>query len=943
MERLQQIESLFQEALQRPAAQRDAFLRQACGGDADLLREVQSLVANHREGNDSGPWAAAAAAQLIAAPVTLEPGQSLGPYQIVSFIAAGGMGAVYRARDPRMGREVAIKVAAGRFSERFSREVHAVAALNHPNICHVYDVGPNYLVMELVEGESPKGPLPLEEALRIARQIADALEAAHEKGIVHRDLKPANIKIKPDGTVKVLDFGLAKTTNSLAPASPEASPTISMAATEAGVILGTAAYMSPEQARGKVVDKRADIWAFGVVLYEMLTGKRLFRGEDLTETLASVVKEEPPLAEAPASVRRLLRKCLEKDPKRRLRDIGDAWELLESAPESAAARSRLGIGSAGGLAAGLLALTAIALWAPWRKPPAAPDVRRYPIPIESALMAPFWEFAVSPDGRNLAYITREAQGRRRLWIHSLDSLEARAVPSADGASAIGAPASPFWSPDSRYVAVASGGKLRKVNISGGPAQTICDVANQRSTSGSWNRDGTILVVDTGAILSVSDAGGKPSLVVAPHGAEERGGFSPDFLPDGRHFLYYGAPGEAAGGAIYIGSLDLKPDAQSTKPLVSADSAAIFAADPAQPAESGLGHIVFQREGTLFSQPFNAKRLQLTGAAVPLADQVGRFLNMPSYSVSANGVLIYHSELSYGTNSQLAWFDRQGHAAGTLGEPSDYGGYGRVSPDGTRVVVGISDYAKSTSDLWVFDIARGRRTRLTFGGGSRSPVWSRDGNRILFSHSVSRGGDGKLYRMNADGTGDEEPLSMTAGLGPAPTDWSRDGRSLLYTVRSEKNSYDIWVLPLEGESKPFPFLSTPAFESGGKFSPDGRWVAYVSNETGSSEIYVRPFPPSNRGKWLVSNGVFGTGVVSWRQDGKELYYMAPDHSVMAIPVTADSVFQHGEPKALFKLPSTSNLTDVMPDGSRFLVSLQTNSQSSSPPFTVVLNWQAGLKK
>ena len=343
MERFQQIESLFQEALQRPAAERDAFLRQACGSDADLLREVQSLVANHREGNDSQPWAAAAAAQLIAAPGTLKPGQTLGPYEIVSFIAAGGMGSVYRARDPRMGREVAIKVAAERFSERFSREVRTVASLNHPNICHVYDVGPNYLVMELVEGESPKGPLPLEEALRIARQIADALEDAHEKGIVHRDLKPGNIRIKPDGTVKVLDFGLAKALSSeTAAGSPTSSPTLAMDATQVGVILGTAAYMSPEQAGGKPADRRADIWSFGAVLYEMLAGKRAFEGESVTETLASVLKVDPDWdalpAATPTPISHLVRRCLTKDRRQRLQAIGEARIALENPATGEAAQ-----------------------------------------------------------------------------------------------------------------------------------------------------------------------------------------------------------------------------------------------------------------------------------------------------------------------------------------------------------------------------------------------------------------------------------------------------------------------------------------------------------------------------------------------------------------------------------------------------------------------------
>jgi len=932
MERWRQIESLFQDALERPAAERGAFLRQACGADADLLREVQSLVANHSEGGNSEGWAAAAAAQVMAAPDSLQPGQSLGPYQVVSFIAAGGMGSVYRARDPRMGREVAIKVTAERFSERFSREVRAVAALNHPNICHVYDVGPNYLVMELVEGESPKGPLPLEEALRIARQIADALEEAHDKGIVHRDLKPGNIKVRPDGTVKVLDFGLAKATATPSGHGPEDSPTISMAATEIGMILGTAAYISPEQARGKPVDKRADIWAFGVVLYEILTGERLFQGDDLTETVASVVKDEPRLDGAPPGVRRLLRKCLEKDPRRRRRDIGDVWELLEDTPPPTASTRSWRAWAA---AASLAVIAAVGLWAPWRTPPAAPEVRRYQIPMNVSATAPFREFAVSPDGRNLAYFTREA-GVKRLWIHSLDSLDARAVPAAEAADASGSPVFPFWSPDSQYIAFVTGNKLRKVNISSGSAQTVCDVSRNFTIAGSWNRDGVILISNNGHIFSVSDAGGTPSPVVAAHGTDERLAFFPQFLPDGRHFLYYSARDEAGGGAIYLGSLDLKPDAQNTKPLLSADSAAIFAADPTQPADSALGHIVIQREGTLFSRPFNAKRLQLTGEDVPVADQVGRFLDLPFYSVSNNGVLIYHPGVSAEDTRMVTWFDRQGNAAGPFGDPSAPGGAVMLSPDGTRAALTIWDFARSTRDIWVLDMGRGRRTRLTFDGQWRFPVWSSDGTRIIASRA------GKLFRKNSDGTGGEEPLPAT-GKDPIPTSWSRDGRYLLYTVPGAEGSGVIWVLPLEGDSKPFPFLSTPASPGYAFFSPDGRWVAYSSAETGANEIYVRPFPPANQGKWLVSNGAARLPLV-WRRDGRELYYMAPDGSVMAVTVTANSAFQHGEPKALFKLPTDSYLSDVMPEGNRFLARLPNNTaQPSSLPFTVVLNWQAGLKK
>jgi len=875
--------------------------------------------------------------------MALSVGDRLGPYEILAPIGAGGMGEVYRARDTKLKREVALKVLPNSFAgdpermARFQREAEVLAALNHPNIAQIYGIEDRALVMELVEGQTLQGPLPLDTALNYAKQIADALEAAHDKGIIHRDLKPANIMITPAGVIKVLDFGLAAVAQSSDPSSPANSPTLTISPTRAGMILGTAGYMSPEQARGKAVDKRADIWAFGVVLYEALTGQRLFEGETVSDTLAAVLKTEPDLNRVPVKVRGLLRSCLEKDPKQRLQAIGD-WKLMlaEDTPV-ATAPSTSRLGWVAWIAAAVLAVVAVvALWAPWRKPPAAPDVKRYQIPMKGSVAgAPFLEFAVSPDGRNLAYITRGAA--TQLWIQSLDSIEPRALFALENAG--GAPIFPFWSPDSQSIAFVSGTKLRKVNISGGTPQTICDVNRTNITAGSWNRDGVMLVSSGGTILRVSDAGGSLSPVVAP-GTEKRFGNFPFFLPDGRHFLYYGSPASATGGAIFIGSLDAKPEAQDAKAVFPADTAPLFALDPEQTAESGLGHILFRRVGALFSQPFDARRLRLTGEAVAVSDQIGSFINLPAYSVSANGVLIYHTGLSFRANSQLTWFDRQGHTTGTLGEPNSYApATARVSPNGDRVALTLVDYSKSIADIWVSNVSHGPPTRLTFGPGySCCAVWSPDSSRIAFTRR-----DGRLYRKNADGTGEEEPLPVS-GQNPTPTNWSHDGRYLLYTMPNAQGSVDIWVLPLEGGSKPFPFLSTPAEERDGVFSPDGRWVAYSSNETGARQIYVRPFSSSVRGKWLVSNGT-SLGAPSWRQDGKELYYVAADGSVMAVPISANQGFQAGEPKTLFKLPSDSVLNAVTPDGNRFLVGDAANSTqpSSLPPFTVVLNWQAGLKK
>jgi hypothetical protein len=500
--------------------------------------------------------------------MSLAAGSKLGPYEILALIGAGGMGQVYRARDPRMGRDVAIKISAERFSDRFSREVHAVAALNHPNICHLYDVGPNFLVMELVDGESPKGPLPLAGALRFAAQIAEALGAAHEKGIVHRDLKPANIKIKPDGTVKVLDFGLAKLNRDREGAdgaASENSPTLTMDMTQAGVILGTAAYMAPEQARGKPVDKRADIWAFGVVLYEMLTGQRLFEGETLSDTLIEVATKEPDWERVPVEVRRLLKKCLEKDPKRRLRDIGDAWELVgqvSDLPPSEPRAQRAVYALAALAAAATIALAALAFVHFREKPPAAP-VQRFEIAAPSGQTQTPGPPAVvlSPDGSRLLFTAPGPSGASLLWLRPLDSLEAHPLNGTEGADG-----TPFWSPDSRQIVFTAGGKLKKIDAAGGSAQVLCDAG--RGFGGFWTPDGKIVfsaVRPSGPpdLFEVPEAGGTPSpLPGVDRSVLEFRGF-PTLLPDGRHFVYMRQPGSTI-PAVYLGSLDAKPEVVSEK-------------------------------------------------------------------------------------------------------------------------------------------------------------------------------------------------------------------------------------------------------------------------------------------------------------------------------------------------------------------------------------------
>lgn len=878
---------------------------------------------------------------------SLAIGTRLGPYEILAPIGAGGMGEVYRARDPRLGRDVAIKVSAERFSERFEREARAVAALNHPNICTLHDVGPNYLVMEYIEGESPKGPMPLDETLRIARQIAEALEAAHEKGIVHRDLKPANIKIKPDGTVKVLDFGLAK----VAPASAgdaENSPTLRMSATQAGMILGTAAYMSPEQARGKPVDKRADIWSFGVVLYEMLTGEQLFKGDTITDILASVVREEPDWNLVPARVRPLLRRCLEKDPKKRLRDISGVELLLEQAPPEGSRGDRRWPWA---VATALLALGGgLLAFVHSRETPPAPEQVRFqvlPPPRQSLSDFP----VISPDGRKIVFITRDTENGAKLWVRPLDSLEAKLLVDASPEDV----ALPFWSPDSRFVgyyalrnecaACSLDRKLKKIEAAGGQAQTLCDVGGLFG-GGTWNREGVIVFSGftanfEGGLWKVSDAGGAPSRVTARDlfGDQMFHG-SPAFLPDGRHFLYSRFLTSGTNG-IYVGSLDLPPEKQNTERLLTADSQAEYVASP----DGNRGYLLFLRESTLFAQPFESRKPALSGEAFPVAAAVARQpfrLNEAGgtrgyFSASASGALVYRSGGS--NDQQLTWLDRQGKTLGSVGEPGVYSEIG-LSPDGKRVA------AVRNGDIWIIDLERNVTTRFTLDAAdNRAPVWSRDGSRIAFESN--RNGRGNLFTKPASGASEPETLFQSVEE-KTPNSWSRDGQSLLFTSIGAKTGADVWTLFPNGERHARPFIQTEFMEGQAMISPDGRWVAYSSGEGGPGliQICVRPFPEGDR-KWVVSDGI---GVEArWRGDSRELYYRTSDQRFMAVEVNASATFEPGRPRVLFRAPvvgagaiNRNPAWTVTPDGKRFLAAI-TRASSLADTITVVLNWQSGLKK
>lgn len=867
--------------------------------------------------------------------MSLTAGDKLGPYEITGLLGKGGMGEVFRATDTRLHREVAIKVSDETFSDRFDREARAIAALNHPNICHLYDVGPNYLVMELVEGETladriKQGAMPLDDALKVARQIADALEAAHEKGITHRDLKPGNVIIRHDGVVKVLDFGLAKMAAPAAASSisPDNSPTLTMeAATQLGVILGTAGYMAPEQALGKRIDKRADIWAFGVVLHEMITGERLFRGETIAETLAALLKESPNLERVPVKVRRLLTRCLEKNPQQRLRDISVVWELLDTEP---AVQPPQPIPGKPWLAAAcaLFALTTAASTFLWLRAP-VPDVRSTQFHIDAPEGTEFtpnvgWA-PVSPDGRYVILAAGDpAAGRDsyQFWIRPLDSLNARPLQGTEGASRA------FWSPDSKSVAFFAAGKLKRSDITGGAPQTLCDAPTVRTrSSGAWNRDGTILFTNSEGIFRVAATGGVPQLILKDSGATHV-----QFLPDGKRFLYHG---EGAKPGIYSASLD-NPDARVM--ILATDTQASYV-----PAREGKnGYLLWPREQTLFAQSFDPSALRLEGDAIPIAEDLVRLRATAAFWISDAGVLCYRTGESSGGAARLIWLGRDGKRLGEAAKQDLYLGF-RLSPDGSRLALAKAD-ASRNNDIWALEFGRGILTRLTFDPSFEgAPLWSPDGRQIVYQST--RDGVSRLYKKDAGGGGKEEPLTsspeqLTLG------DWSRDGRFLTYARYAAATRPDIWALPMEGDRKPFPVLQTPFTTRGAKFSPDGKWIAYESDESGQFEIYVRAFPAAS-GQWQVSNQ--GGQNQFWRGDGKELYYLPPGRDkVMAVGITVEAGSIKAEtPRELFSVSSPIQSGGanfgVTADGQRFLIRESVERARVSPPLTVVTNWQELLKK
>jgi serine/threonine protein kinase/Tol biopolymer transport system component len=898
--------------------------------------------------------------------MTIAASTRLGPYEILTPLGAGGMGEVYRARDTRLGRDVAVKVLPSSFSadadrlRRFEQEACAAGALNHPNILVIHHIdtydGSPYIVSELLEGETLRdrlhgGALPQRKAIDYSLQVAHGLAAAHQKGIAHRDLKPENIFITNDGRVKILDFGLAKLIASGDADQSQTDIPTRRVNTEPGLVIGTVGYMSPEQLRGKPADHRSDIFSFGAILYEMLSGKRAFRGESSAETMSAILREDPrELSETQKTINpaleRVVQHCLEKNPEERFHSASDLAFAIQALSGSAAISGQM-VAMAAQLerpklgkylpwiVAGIFALTSIILLpfaiSSFKHAPARANVTRSAIlPPENTSFLALNLFAVSPDGLRLAFVARDAKGQAMLWIRPLDALTAQPLVGTDGIST-GSP--PFWSPDSRLIAFFAGGKLKTIDTSGGPPQTVCDAPNARG--GTWNRDGVILFAPNpgGPIHRVFAAGGASTAVTKLDESRRQSTHRwPYFLPDGHHFIYRvggtGATAQNENNGIYLGSLE----SQEQRLILRADTSAAYAS----------GHLLFAREGTLMAQPFDEKSFQLTGDAFPVAEhlQFDFIITRAIFSVSENGVLAFQSGAARG-DDRLVWFDRNGKQTGQLGEPGFYF-QPQFSPDGQKLAVATFDTRAGSADIWLYELARNVPTRFTFDPASDvAPIWSPDGSTIIFSSN--RKGPYDIYKKASTGAGSEEVLLESDEIKTANS-WSADGRFIVYTSADAKanTKEDLWILPLFGDHKPFPFLRTQFNESFAQFSTDGHWIAYVSDESGSNQVYIAPFPGPG-GKWQASRA--GGSEPRWRGDGKELFFLAPDNKLMAVEVNAkEFTLEIGNAQLLFEVhPATSpgSHYDVTGDGKRFLV--DSSGEGSSAPITLVINWTADLKK
>ena len=880
----------------------------------------------------------------------LSPGTRLGAYEIVGPLGAGGMGEVYRARDTRLGREVAVKVlpqhlaATPEIRARFEREAHTISSLNHPNICTLHDVGHegdiDYIVMELVEGETladriARGPLPTFEVLRIGTQIADALDKAHRAGIVHRDLKPGNIMLAKSGT-KLLDFGLARATGlEAAPAGQTNSPTLGRPLTAEGTIVGTFLYMAPEQLEGKEADARADIWALGCVLYEMITGMRPFQGKSQASLISSIMSSDPaPIAQVsplnPPALGRLVKACLEKEPEERIQTAHDVKLQLQwiveggsqagvAAPVATRRRRREQLAWIAATTMTVIA-AGLAVTKLMPKPPAKPVIFELTPPHQArSVDLP----RISPDGRRLAFNAADSTGTVGIWVRQMNSLDAQRLPGTEGATR------PFWSPDSRFLAFFSGGKLRKIDLSGGPPITICDAP--RGADGTWGPRGVILFDGTTAdsVQSVSASGGVPTgATVVDRKSLEVYTAWPQFLPDGRHFLYIAYGSGPEGRMLKVGSIDSK----ETKSLGPAGSRTEYAS----------GHLLYVRGGALLAQPFDSGALKFTGDPFPVAENVETDpVGSARFSASTDGTLVFRAG-GTGATDRLAWTNRRGERTGTVGAPGTYS-TPALSPDGTQLAVEVYDLSRQAGDIWLWDLPRDLGSRFTFADQDvDDPVWSPDGSRVLYS--VARGSFNDLHIKSVGGAG-VDSLLFASDQQKLAGSWSPDGQWITYMMRSPSvPRFDIYGLSLGDSTRPVPLAATPFNEAQAVISPDGKWLAFVSDESGQFEIYVRTFPGPG-GKWRVSTA--GGGEPTWRGDSRELYYLSPDSKLMMVSVEPGTPPRFSLPQRLFDTPlgppfPIRNRYVVTRDGQRFLF-VAPAGEGKVGATTVVLDWLGRLEK
>ena len=881
----------------------------------------------------------------------MQQGTKLGRYEIRSMIGLGGMGEVYRAFDPTINRDVAIKILPAAVSAdkerliRFQQEARAAGRLNHPNILTIHHIdthdGIPYIVSELLEGETlrermNRSALPLTKTVDYALQVTHGLAAAHGKGIVHRDLKPENLFITKDGRIKILDFGLAKLTTAASTNVGKPDDPTRKVLTEPGTIVGTVNYMSPEQVRAQPLDQRSDIFSFGAILYEMLTNNRAFHGASAVDTMSAILNVEPPGLSATTQaispfLQRIVNRCLAKIPEERFQSAHDLAFSLE-APTGVAGSESVALPVERTMRTSReriawIALTALLILGAFvisyfRRGSEAPGAVRFLIaaPAKTSIIG---NTIISPDGRRMVFLATDSSGKNMLWLRALDSLEAQPLAGTDDATPFS-----FWSPDSRFVGFFAGGKLKKIEVTGGAPQTVCDAPDGRG--GTWNSDGVIVFAPHSGseLYRVNALGGVPAPVTRLDPSRQESSHRlPSFLPDGRHFLYTCSPAGEDGRGIYIGSIDSEESKQILK-------------IPSKGEYVSPGYLLFVSDGKLMAQHFDIKSWQLSGDPLTIAEQVvyNPANGTASFSVSTTGTLLYRSNDS--SQTQLTWFDRRGKETGKVGPPDLFNPW--LSPDGKRVIAELSDEQTGLHNAWLVDLARNLTSRFTFEEkGAHYPLWSPDGTRVAFSSG--RHGVWNVYLKSTSGLTEAEPIHKSDTAERA-SDWSADGRYILIEAESPKTMRDLWVIPLEGSREPIHFLETAFDEMQARFSPDGHWIAYTSNETGKFEVYVQPFPGSGA-KWQISTK--GGGEPFWRRDGKELFYVTPDKKIMAVDIDLSPALSVGAPKPLFDVKiqgpiGTDNRSHFVAsaDGQHFLVQITTEGSDFSP-VTVVMNWMAGL--